>query len=56
MALPLDDDLPPLVAGGLLCAAWAWGEDHVILCRIVSFSLLMNLAFLLAFKTIFGNG
>ncbi|CAN0547637.1 unnamed protein product, partial [Ectocarpus sp. 12 AP-2014] len=23
MGLPLDDALPPLVAGGLLCAAWA---------------------------------
>lgn len=26
MGLPLDDDLPPLVAGGLLCSAFAWGE------------------------------
>ncbi|CAN0360703.1 unnamed protein product, partial [Ectocarpus sp. 13 AM-2016] len=23
LGLPLDDALPPLVAGGLLCAAWA---------------------------------
>ncbi|CAB1119828.1 unnamed protein product [Ectocarpus sp. CCAP 1310/34] len=36
MGLPLDDDLPPLVAGGLLCAAWAWALSALFRLQVAA--------------------
>ncbi|CAN0079095.1 unnamed protein product, partial [Hapterophycus canaliculatus] len=36
MGLPLDDDLPPLVAGGLLCSAIAWALSALLRLQVAA--------------------